>query len=99
MVVVVEGEKRRNRARDSRARDSRARNSRARGGGGLGCFYSSMAELDTEGVQVRLCDVQYSIPRVETLIDERVEVLRDAQLAKDTLKRSHIGYLARVPPR
>lgn len=92
MVVVVEGEKRRNRARDSRARNSRAK-------GGLGCFYSSMAELDTEGVQVRLCDVQYSIPRVETLIDERVEVLRDAQLAKDTLKRSHIGYLARVPPR
>ena len=90
--MVVEGEKRRNRARDSRARNSRAK-------GGLGCFYSSMAELDTEGVQVRLCDVQYSIPRVETLIDERVEVLRDAQLAKDTLKRSHIGYLARVPPR
>ena len=89
---MVEGEKRRNRARDSRARNSRAK-------GGLGCFYSSMAELDTEGVQVRLCDVQYSIPRVETLIDERVEVLRDAQLAKDTLKRSHIGYLARVPPR
>ena len=89
---MVEGEKRRDRARDSRARNSRAK-------GGLGCFYSSMAELDTEGVQVRLCDVQYSIPRVETLIDERVEVLRDAQLAKDTLKRSHIGYLARVPPR
>ena len=89
---MVEGEKRRNRARDSRARNSRAK-------GGLGCSYSSMAELDTEGVQVRLCDVQYSIPRVETLIDERVEVLRDAQLAKDTLKRSHIGYLARVPPR
>ena len=62
-------------------------------------IYSSMTELDTQSVQIGLGDVQNGFPRVEALVDERVEVLRDAQLAKNTLKRSHIGYLARVPPR
>lgn len=58
-----------------------------------------MAELDTKSVQVRLGDIQNRIPRVEALVDKRVEVLRDAQLAENRLERSHIDDLARVPPR
>lgn len=58
-----------------------------------------MAELDPQSIQVRLGDVQDCVPRIEALVNKRIEVLRDAQLAENRLQRSHIGDLARVAPR
>jgi hypothetical protein len=41
--------------------------------------------------QIRLCDIQYCIPRVEALVHECADVLRDTQLAKDYFEVIHMA--------
>jgi len=43
--------------------------------------------------QIRLSDVQYGFPGIETLLDKGIEILTDAQLREDLRQSSHTAGL------